>query len=764
MYNGPEPGNAVTRRAAISIKIMTQIGQPISRLEGRLKVTGAAKYSGEYNVPGLLYGYVVNSTITKGKIRKIDTEAVEGLPGVIKIFTHKNRPSSAWFDMQYADMDAPPGSPFRPLHDAEVKYNGQPVALVVADTFELARYAASVLKIDYELSDFETGLQENLAAARDPKSGLATMLKPPPPKPTGDFEKAYEESPFQASGEFIHGTEHHNPMELFTSTVLYEGKGKLTIYDKTQGTVNSQLYVANVFGLHFKDVRVVSPFVGGGFGSGLRPQYQLYLSVMAALELKRHVRVTLDRSQMFTFGHRPQTIQHTRFASDAEGNITALNHSAFAETSQFEDYTEVVVNWSPMLYPAKNTLLEYKLVPLDTYSPMDMRAPGGSTGLHAIEATMDELAYKLKMDPLDLRLKNYTQHDITADKPYSSKELKACYLQGAEKFGWSKRSPEPRTMRNGNKLVGYGMATGIWDAMQMPARAEAMITKDGKLHVKSAVTDIGVGTLTVMTQIAADELGMPMEDVLFSYGDSKLPFAPIQGGSFTTATVGTAVQFAAKALKKKLLKLAKSIDKRFDDAELEQVIFKDGSINYQGAAVSFLDIIKANKDKPVRTTNLGYPHALKLRKYTRAVHSAAFVEVEVDEELGIIKVTRALSAVAAGRIINPKTARSQILGGMVWGISKALMEETVLDNKLGKYINQNLGEYHIPVHADIHDLEVIFVEENDQIINELGIKGVGEIGLVAMPAAIANAIYHATGKRINQFPIHFDELLNMSRW
>ncbi len=309
--------------------------------------------------------------------------------------------------MQYADMDAPPGSPFRPLHDKEIKYYGQPIALVVAETFELARYAASLITVVYDEETFSTDIHTNLDKARAPKAGLASALKPPPPKPKGDFEKAYANSAAQASGEFFHGTEHHNPLELFTTTTVYEGDGKLTIYDKTQGTVNCQLYVGNVFGLHFKDVRVISPYVGGAFGSGLRPQYQLFMSVMASLELKRNVRVTLDRSQMFTFGYRPPTIQTTRFGANADGNVTALNHEALAQTSQFEDYTEVVVNWANMLYPAQNTLFKYKMVPLDVFSPLDMRAPGGSTGVHAIESTMDELAYKLKIDPLKLRLINY---------------------------------------------------------------------------------------------------------------------------------------------------------------------------------------------------------------------------------------------------------------------------------------------------------------------------------------------------------------------
>ncbi len=739
------------------------IGQPVSRLEGHLKVTGAAKYAGEYLVPDLLYGYVVNSTITKGKILKIYTEAVKAIPGIVEIFTHENRPSLAWFNIQYSDMDAPPGSPFRPLHDAEIKYNGQPIALIVAETFELARYGASILKIDYEEEEFATDLQANLSNARDPKLGLATMLKPLPPKDKGDVDQALESAAVTASGYFIHGTEHHNPLELFATTTVYEGKGKVTIYDKTQGTINSQLYVGNVFGLHFKNVRVIAPYVGGAFGSGLRPQYQLFFSVLAALSLKRNVRVTLDRSQMFTFGHRPPTFQTTMFTADSNGKITSLKHEAIAETSQHEDYTEVVVNWAPMLYPSPNTKMDYKLVPLDVYSPLDMRAPGGSTGLHAIESTMDDLAHQLQIDPLTLRLINYAERDESVDRPYSSKELRECYLQGAAKFGWDQRNPVPRSMKNGNKLVGYGMATGIWEAMVVPARAELILTTEGQLIVKSAVTDIGTGTLTVMSQIAADELGLPIAAISFQYGDSKMPFAPIQGGSFTVSTVGSAIKAAGKALRKKLFKISEDIDHSpLKNVKFEEVIFIDGNIslkNDNSKGVSFQEIIKANKGKAVKTKNFNVPNLLKLKKHSRAAHSAVFVEVEVDEELGIINVTRAVTAVAAGRIINPKTARSQILGGMVWSISKALREETIADHHFGKYMNQNLGEYHIPVHADIHELDVIFVEEKDEIVNELGTKGLGEIGLVGMPPAIANAIFHATGKRINQFPIHFEKLL-----
>ncbi|WP_262147301.1 xanthine dehydrogenase family protein molybdopterin-binding subunit [Chryseobacterium foetidum] len=739
------------------------VGKAISRLEGHLKVTGTAKYAGEYQAEDLLYGYVVNSTITKGKIKSIDTSEVKKMEGVIEVFTHENKPSTAWFDFQYADMDAPPGTVFKPLKDNDIKYNGQPIALVVADSFELARYAATKLDIVYEKEEFETELKANLEKSRDPKKGLASMLKPPPPKPTGDFDKEYENSVIKTDSHFSHGTEHHNPMEMYASTVIYEGNDKLKIYDKTQGTINSQMYVANVFGLKMKNVQVIAPFVGGGFGSGLRPQHQLFMAVMASLALKRNVRVTLDRAQMYMIGHRPPTLQQTKFGADQDGKVNAIYHKATGETSRFEDYVEIVVNWANMIYPAENTLLEHEIVPLDVYSPLDMRAPGGSTGMHAIEVTMDEIAYKLNIDPLELRLINYSEIDKSSDKEYSSKELKNCFLQGAEKFGWNKRNPEPRSMKNGNKLVGYGMATGIWDANRLLGRAEAIMTPEGKVEIKSAVTDIGTGTLTIMTQIAADELGLPVEDITFSYADSRMPFAPIQGGSFTTATVGPAVQNACQALNEKLFKLARKMkNSALADAKFKDVQFQNGWISLKNNSeikINVKDILASNEGKAVKTTNSAMPNPLTYGKKARAVHSAVFVEVEVDEELGTIEVKRAVTAVAAGKIINPKTAESQVLGGMIWGISKALHEETILDHQFGRYMNANLGEYHIPVHADIHDLQVLFVEENDQFVNDLGVKGVGEIGGVGIPPAITNAIFHATGKRIYDLPIHFDKLL-----
>lgn len=742
---------------------MKAVGQPVNRLEGHLKVTGAAKYAAEYEAAGLLYGYVVSSPVTKGKIRSIDDRAARAVDGVVEIITHENRMATAAFDIQYADMDAPPGTVLKPLDNAEIHCNGQPIALVVAADFETARYAASLMRFEFDEQAFETDVFVNIGNARAPKKGLATALKPPPPKPQGDFEKVYAAAPYTVAAEFRHGTEHHNPMELFATTVVYEGKGKLRIYDKTQGTINNQVFVANVFRLRFKDVQVLAPFVGGAFGVGLRPQYQLYLCVMAALMLKRNVRLTLDRAQMFSLGHRPPSLQKLRFCADDSGAITGLNHEAFTETSNYEDYAETIAHWSHKLYPAANTLFKYSVVPLDVFTPIDMRAPGGSTAMHAIECTIDMLAEKLGLDPLELRLRNYTELDPSVEKPYTSKELRQCFLRAADKFGWDKRNPQPRQTQRGNKLIGYGMATGIWDAYQFPSRVEAILGADGRLTIHNAVTDIGTGTLTIMTQIAADAFGLPMEAVDFEYGDSKKPFSMFQGGSGTTASTSTAIIAAAEVMKKKLLKIAKGMDgSQFSAEEGDQVALGEGCLISKSdpvRKVAFTALIEANKGRAIHVKKMGLPKAMKLRKYSKGTHSAAFVEVEVDVELGDVRVTRAVTAVAAGRIVNPKTARSQILGSMIWGISKALHEESVMDHKLGRYVNANLGEYHIPVHADIGELEVIFADEPDELINELGVKGVGEIGLVAMPAAIANAIYNATGKRMNDLPIHFDRLL-----
>ena len=737
------------------------IGQPTSRVDGHAKVTGEAKYAAEFNVPNLTYGYVVSSEIAKGKITTIDASDALKLEGVLQVFTHKNAPGTAWFDRSYRDETAPSGSPFRPLHDDKIMYSGQPVALVVAETFELARYAATLIRVEYSLETHVTDLNAQREQAYEPKTGKPGFQ--PPPKPRGNAEVAFANAATQHEAEYASPVEHHNPMESFASTVVWEDDGKITVYDKTQGALNSHQYVCKVFGFSKDDVRVISPYVGGAFGSGLRPQYQLFLAVMAARELKRSVRVSLTRQQMFTFGHRPNTVQKLALGAAPDGTLEAVIHDAIAETSQFEDFTEVVVNWSGVLYQCDNVKLDYKVAQLDLYTPMDMRAPGAVLGVYALECAMDELAYKLGVDPLELRLKNYAERDQNEDKPFSSKELRECYRQGAEKFGWAKRNPEPRSMREGDNLIGWGVATGVWDAQQQKASAKAVLSVGGKLMVSSATADIGTGTYTIMTQIAAETLGLPIDDVTFKLGDSSLPESPIEGGSWTASSVGSAVKAVCAMVAEKLFKLAQKMDNSpLADAKLEDVTFADRQIRLSHDpthAVSITEAMRHGEVNSIEEETSAKPNSLKQNQYTRNSHSAVFCEVKVDEELGTIHVTRVVSAIAGGRILNPKTARSQILGAVVWGIGMALQEESVVDQNFGRFMNHNLAEYHVPVNADVHDIDVIFVEENDSIVNPLGAKGLGEIGIIGVAAAIANAVFHATGKRIRDLPITLDKLL-----
>ncbi len=728
------------------------LGRPLDRVDGPLKVTGQARYAGEFNQAGLLYGSVVSSTIARGRVLSIDAAAAEAVPGVQLVLTHLNRPRLAADDDSYEDMDSAEGSAFRPLFNDRVLYSGQPLALVVADNLEIARHAASLVTLEYATEAHQTDLVAALDQAHEAPAEL--------PEPRGDAEAALLGAALSIELEYALPIEHHNPMEPHASTVFYQDDGSLLIYDKTQGPQNSQQYVQHVFLLDKEKVRILAPFVGGAFGSGLRPQYQLPLAVMAALVLKRSVRVTLTRQQMFTFGYRPRMLQRLRLGCTANGTLQAITHDAFAQTSRFEDFTEHVVEWSGMLYHCDNVRLGYRMVPLDVFTPLDMRAPGATEGVFALECAMDELACAAAIDPLQLRLLNFAETNQNEGKPYSSKELRACYAQGAERFGWDRRSMEPRSMRDGHQLVGWGMATGVWEAMQNPASARAALAADGRLTVSSATTDIGTGTYTVMTQIAAAAMGLPVEQVEFKLGDSSLPTAPLQGGSFTVSSVGTAVQQACVALQGKLFEVAQRLPQSpFAGVALEQVEFVEGQLRLRESpdiALSVAEVLAASG--PLEAQADAKPDE-KRDKFATATHSAVFVEVKVDEALGSIQVSRVVSAIAAGRVVNPKMARNQILGGVVWGIGMALQEETQIDHSLGRYMNHSLAEYHIPVNADIHDIEVIFVEENDDVVNALGSKGVGEIGIVGVASAVANAIYHATGKRIRELPITLDKLL-----
>ncbi len=738
------------------------VGQPVDRYDGPVKVTGEAKYAADYAADGLLYGFVVNAEIPKGRITSFETSKALKVDGVVDIITHENRPSLAWFNSKYADQDAPPGNHFKPLKDDEIRCQSQPIALVVAKTFEAARLGARLLEISYHAEPFETNLEVAQKDAYEPRSKKSGFEKP---SSRGNFDKGYERASKKIESRYMTPPETHNPMELFASTVVFDKKNESWIvYDKTQGTVNSHDYLVNVFGLKKDKVRVVTKYMGGGFGSGLRPQYQLCLAMMASLKLKASVRVVLTRQQMFSFGHRPAALMDLRLGANDQGELQAIEHKVVQETSRFEDYEENIVNWSGLAYKCENVSLEHKLAQLDLFTPLDMRAPGATTGLFALECAMDELATALEMDPLELRKRNYTDKDQAhRDRPFSSKELMACYDQAAEKFGWSKRSAKPRSMRNGKKLVGWGFAGGIWDAFHQKAQAKAIFKDDGRLTIQSAVTDIGTGTYTILAQLAAETLGIDIKDVTIEIGDTDLPPAPLQGGSWTASTLGTATQISCRAVCEKLFTLAKKLpDSPFANVKFEDVCFASGSMHVKGDPSRTLELQKIMKlagESKLEEDGKTSPGLLDMIRFAKNTHSAVFAEVEVDEDYGMVEVKRVVIAVAAGRILNPKTARSQILGGVVWGISQALHEESVVDHRLGRIMNHNLAEYHVPVNRDIHDIEVIFVREDDTHASPIGVKGLGEIGIVGTGAAVANAIYHATGKRVRELPIQLDDLL-----
>ncbi len=745
------------------LKNDAHVGSPSNRVDGQAKVTGTATYAAEFTTPDLAHGYIVGSAIARGRITAIDTAAAEAVPGVIRVFTHENRPKTAWLSLKYKSIIGPPGSPFRPLYSGEIQFSGQPIVLVVAESFDVARHAASLVRIDYEQYPHET----DLGRARDdsyvpPRRRLGIA---PPPKPRGDAVKAFGEAPVRVSGEYKIAAEHHNPMEPHATTVIWEGKGKITVHDKTQGVQSSQGYVARVFGLSSDDVRVIAPYVGGAFGSGLRPQHQLFLAVMASLALGRSVRLELTRQQMFSHVHRPETVNTVSLGAGEDGKLRSIQHHAVAATSRFEDHQEIVVNWSGLLYPAENVDLRYELAKLDTSSPGDMRAPGAPLGVFAIESAMDELAIAAGIDPVELRLRNYAERDENDDKPFTSKELRACYRQGAERFGWSRRSPQPGSMREGRELIGWGMASGVWDANMMKTSARAVLGADGRLAISCATSDIGTGTYTILTQIAADAVGLAMEEVTVALGDSSLPASPVQGGSWTAASAGSAVAAACKSLCEKLFKQAGKIEgSPLAGAAIEDVVFTGGNIAMRADAarsVSLSDAVAASGGQVEAEESAG-PGLLGLmlpKSHSSYTHSAVFAEVRIDENLGVLRVTRIVSTVAAGRILNPKTARSQIIGGVVWGIGMALHEETLTDHRLGRIMNHSLAEYHVPAHADVHDIDVIFVEEHDDRTSPIGVKGLGEIGIVGTAAAIANAVHHATGKRIRSLPITIDKIL-----
>lgn len=737
--------------------VSTNIGQPVSRIDGLAKVTGQAKYAAEPHPPGMLYGVIVNSPIACGRIGTVHDAAARNVPGVVEIMTHHNRPHTALFEKSYIDDLGVPGSPYRPLHDAEIRFNGQPVAVVFAETFEAAREAAMLMEVDYEQWPHNTDFEASLHQKYMPSKTRSNYV---PPKSRGNAPEAYALSPVKIEGRYSLAPEHHNPMEMHATTVIVEQDGTLTVWDKTQGPQAVQRYLTSALSLSADQVRVCNPYVGGAFGSGLRAQHNAFLAVLGARMLKRSVRVALTRPQMFTHVFRPEALMNIALGAQPDGTLQSMIVEGVTDTSRFEHNMENIVTWGLINYKCPNAAADYKIAPRDTYTSSDMRAPGAATGVNLFEMAIDEMAYACAMDPLQFRLHNYSDIDAMHDMPLTSKALREAMVQGAKRFGWQDRPMAPGSMRDGRDLVGWGMATGIWDAMFSPTSARARLTADGRLHIATAASDIGTGTYTILAQTASEAFSIPIDQIDIEIGASTLPECPTEGGSWTAASAGAAVWLACQSLREKLLTALAKDHKAPAWAKRKDVTLESGALrgveHDEKVAISLQDalsLIGQDVLEAEETAKPGLRGKISELRKARFTHSAVFCEVRVDEELGIVRVTRLVNAVAAGRIMNPKTAASQVRGAMVMATGMALHEESLMDERFGRFMNHNFAEYHIPAHADIQDMDVLFIEEKDTEVSPLGVKGVGEIGMCGTAAAIANAIFHATGRRHRSLPI-----------
>jgi xanthine dehydrogenase YagR molybdenum-binding subunit len=736
------------------------LGEPLTRIDGRVKVTGRATYAYEHNIPNVLIGVLVTSTIAKGSIRSIETTAAEKAPGVLLVMTHLNAPKTPMLEKQ---PPAPPaGRIVQAFQDNVVRYANQPIALVVAESFEQADEAAFLVKVQYETEEHAVTLDDRVTQGYSPQK--AGGGGDPSISNRGDVKVGMQAAAVRF--EHVYRTPHevHNPMEPHAVIAVWDKPNSLVLYDSTQGVHTSRERVAHLLQMPAENVRVISPYIGGGFGSKGPVWSHVIIAALAAKQLNRPVKVACSRPQMFgMLGYRSETRQTIAAGAKADGTLTALSNETVCLTSTFDEFVETAALPTRMLYAVPNNATVHKVIKSDLGTPNFMRAPGEAVGTYALECAMDEMAYALKMDPIEFRLKNYAGRDPEKNLPWSSKSLQECYRQAADRFGWSKRSPEPRSMRDGDMLVGWGMATSVYPTRRSPASARAELRPDGSFYMDAGTQDIGTGTYTIMTQIAAATLGVAVNRVKVRLGDTVFPKTPVSGGSQTAASTGSAVYSAAKALQEKLAQMATSDPRSpLSGVSLNDIEFADGRLRSRGNAAkseSYTDLISRSGQSGIAARAEAQPGAEK-DKYSMYAFGAQFAEVRVDADLGQLRVSRMLGCFAAGKILNAKTARSQLIGGMGWGISLALYEHAALDNKLGRWVNNNLAEYHVPTNLDIGDVDAFWIDEEDTHVNPLGAKGIGEIGITGAGAAIANAVFHATGVRVRDLPITPDKLLN----
>lgn len=735
------------------------VGQPFARVDARVKVTGAARFAAEFHLDEMVYAVPVYSTIARGKVTRLDTEEAAGMPGVVIVITPENMPrfrhpplSDGTNPRKMAASDLPV------LQDSEVHWNGQPVAVIVAETLEQAEHAASRVRVEYAVEPATLEFQAHRDEAVTPKS----IMGEPPVVEIGDAEAKLAAASTRVDEVYGSPYYNHNAIEPHATVAFWEGDDTLNMIDATQSVRGYRSSLAMSFGLKEENVRVVAEFVGGGFGGKAGMWSNTWLCAAAAKLVKRPVQMALSREGVFrVVGGRTISEQRVALGATTGGHLEALIHECLTATPRHARYAEQCTFPARHLYASDSLRVAQKVVQLHMVANTWMRAPGESIGTFAIESALDELAYKLGMDPIDLRRANEPTRDPTKDTPFSIRNLNEAYERGAAQFGWRERSREPRRQRQGDWLIGQGVATAYYPVYRFPSSARLCLSQDGRVLAQAAAHEMGMGTITGQVQHVADRLGLPIDRVEFQYGDSRLPDSPMAGGSNQTLSISAAVIAAATELHRQLLELAQADETSpLRGASLEQVTARDGGLfrtDEPGKGATYVEILqRAGKQQLAAEAKSSPP--LETMKYSMASYGAQFCEVRVHEVTGEVRVSRWLGSFDCGRVLNPRTARSQLRGGIVMGIGMALTEETLVDERTGRIMNPSLAEYHVPVHLDVPHIDVLFNDIPDPH-TALGVHGIGEIGITGCAAAIANAVFHATGKRVRKLPITLDKLL-----
>jgi xanthine dehydrogenase YagR molybdenum-binding subunit len=720
------------------------VGAPLSRVDGRLKVTGQARYAAEFDIDGAVHAVIVDASIGRGRVTGVDTDDAEAVPGVLRVIHHGNAPTLPYRDNSSGSNNLP-GRKLRVFQDDRVLFHGQPVAVVVAATLEAAQHGASLVKVRYDAERPTTDLAEG-------EPGEPTRYA------RGDVEAGLRDADVRLDLTYRLARNHHNPMEPHATIARWDGN-RLTVWDKTQWVPGTQLELSTVFGVPLDSVRVINPYVGGGFGSGLRCWPHTVVAALAARVTGRPVKLVLSRRQMyFGTGFRPSYDYRVSIGGDRNGRLVAADHRIDAETSSYETFTEAVMTPGQMLYSTPGVRQAYRTVPLDVHTPIWMRGPGAATGVFVVESAMDELAHELGIDPIELRRRNEPAQDPSNNAPFSTRRLLECYTVGAREFGWQRRKPKPRSTRDGDWLIGMGMAAGVYHTAVSPAQSRARLDADGTAVIECATSDMGPGTYTSQTQVAADALGLAVRAVDFRLGDSP---APPHGGSQTMASVGSATLDVCNQLRQQAIRLAvEDEESPLHGVSPDDIVVRGGRLHVQGNPArgeSYQRLLTRNGRARLEADTAFTPP--RGERFSISGYSATFTEVAVDATLGLVRVRRMLSVYDAGRIISPKLADSQAIGGMVGGIGQALLEHTVTDHRDGRVVNANLADYLVPVNADIPDLRAIYLDGEDYDADPLGVKGLAELVICGVAPAIANAVFNATGRRVRELPITAEALL-----